>query len=99
MNLESEDNIKSISEALNDFLKSNGLDDKIRKAKVIALWKDIVGPHIARNTFNLHFNNNTLIVNVKSDALKNELIFMKTQIIKNIHQTIQEEFIEDIIFY
>lgn len=99
MNLESEDNIKSISEALNAFLKDNGLDDKIRKAKVIALWKDIVGPHIAKNTYNLRFEANKLIVNVASDALKNELIFMKNQIIKNIHQTIKDEFIEDIIFY
>lgn len=94
----SEDNYKKLSDVFKQFVSNSGLSDKIRKAKVISQWKDIVGPHIANNTYNLRFDNNKLIVHVKSDALKNELMFMKNQIIQNIHQTIKEEFIEDIIF-
>lgn len=90
---------KKLSDAFKELLKNKGLDDKIRKAKVLSMWKDIVGPHIANNTFNLRFDGNKLLVNVKSDALKNELMFMRHQIIQNIHQTLKEEFIEDIIFY
>jgi predicted nucleic acid-binding Zn ribbon protein len=94
----SDDNIRKISDVFNDLLKSQGLDDKIRKAKVIAHWNDIVGPSVARHTYNLHFDNKKLIVHVKSESLKNDLNFMKNQIIQNIHQTIKEQFIEDIIF-
>lgn len=94
-----DDNIKKLSDVLKEMLKTEGLEDKIRKAKVISMWKDIVGPHIVKNTYNLRFDGNKLIVNVKSDALKHELIFMKKQIIQNLHQAIKEEFIEDIVFY
>ncbi len=90
---------KKLSEAIKELLQNKGLEDKIRKAKVLSMWKDIVGPHIANNTFNMRFEGNKLLVNVKSDALKNELMFMRHQIIQNIHQTLKEEFIEDIIFY
>ncbi len=93
------DNIKKISDLFKELMKSHGLEDKLRKAKVISGWPEIVGPHIAKNTYNLRFDGNKLIVNVKSDVLKNELIFMKNQIVQNIHQKIKEEFIEDIIFY
>lgn len=93
------DEFVHLPDAVKNFIKNSGLEDKIRKAKVIANWNTIVGPHIASNTYNLRFDNNKLIVHVKSDALKNELIFMKNQIIQNIHQFIKDEFIEDIIFY
>lgn len=96
---EDNDNIKKLSDVFKDIIKSNQLDDKIRKAKVIAMWSEIVGPHISKNTYNLRFEDNKLIVYVKSDALKNELIFMKNQIIQNIHHHIKHHFIEDIIFY
>lgn len=94
-----EDNIHKLSDLFKQLIKEKSLDDKIRKAKVISVWNDVVGPHIANHTYNLRFDKNKLIVNVKSDALKNELIFMKNQIINNIHHVIKEEFIEDIIFY
>ncbi|GAB4202393.1 MAG: hypothetical protein Fur0023_08260 [Bacteroidia bacterium] len=90
---------KKLSDAFKELLHNKGLEDKIRKAKVLSMWKDVVGPHIANNTFNLRFEGNKLLVNVKSDALKNELMFMRHQIIQNIHQVLKEEFIEDIIFY
>lgn len=96
-----EDNIKKFSDALRSLLQSEGLDQKIKRASVIRLWPEVVGPHIAKHTFNLHFdkNKNILIVQVTSDALRQELQYMKPQIIQSIHQYIQVEFLEDIIFY
>ena len=91
--------VRKLSEVFQELLKNQGLDDKMRKAKVLSMWKEIVGPLIARNTHHLKFDNNKLIVYVRSDALKQELIYMKQQLIQNIHQAINEEFIEDIIFY
>ncbi len=99
MSTHEDENIKKLSDVFNELLHNEGLHDKIRKAKVISLWADIVGPHITKNTFNLRFDDNKLIVHVKSDALRHELMFMKTQIIHHIHQRIKEEFIEDILFY
>lgn len=99
MNIHDDENIQSFSNAFDAYLKNTGLYDKIKKSKVITQWKDIVGPHIARNTHQLKFNNNILIVYVKSPALKHELMYMKQQLIQNIHHHIKEEFIEDIIFY
>lgn len=95
----SDDNIKKLSDVFREMLKKEGLEDKLIKAKVISMWKDIVGPNIARSTYNLRFDHNKLIVHVKSDALRHELMFMKHQIIQNIHQAIKHEFIEDILFY
>lgn len=94
-----EENVKKLSDVFKDLLKKEGLEDKILKAKVISMWKDIVGPHIAKNTSRLKFQENKLIVHVHSDALRNELMFMKHQIIQNLHQAVQKEFIEDILFY
>ncbi len=38
-------------------------------------------------------------MSVRSDVLRQELLFMKNKLIQNIHEYVKAEFIKDIIFY
>ncbi len=90
---------KKLSELLNEYLKKEKIDQKVLKARVISEWHNIVGPHIFKNTYNLRFDNDTFIMSVRSDVLRQELLFMKNKLIQNIHEYVKTEFIKDIIFY
>lgn len=59
----------------------------------------IVGQYVASQTEEITFKNRRLAVTIKSSALRNELSFAKTKIIKNINRLLGEEAVEDIRFF
>ena len=77
----------AIGEALQDFLKSSGLDERVNQASVIPNWKKLVGPQIAAVTEPLLVNSAaTLLVAVQSSAWMSELSLMEPQLLRAINK-------------
>jgi predicted nucleic acid-binding Zn ribbon protein len=75
-----------------------GIDQKVKKSKVLVDWAEFVGPRIAQVSEPERLVGDTLYVRVKSDAWRSELALMKRSIIKKMLQRYGEELITDIRF-
>jgi len=90
--------VTSLSKALHGLLRSWGVDGKIRESQTVAFWSQIVGPRIAEVTENLGIEDGRMFVKVRSSSWKNELVFMKAEIIQRLNQAVGRKVIKDIVF-
>lgn len=89
---------KAIKSAVEKMLKDLHLGKTLLQYKVMEEWGTLVGERIARVTNPERVIDGKLVVKVRSSAWRNELTFMKSEIIKKINETLKEEIITDIIF-
>ena len=90
-------NEKPLKAAIEEFLDSYHLRDKLNQAKVIAAWEKVVGEMVAKNTSQLHIRNEVLFVKVNSAALRNELLFARNKIILSLNKEAGGNVINEIV--
>ncbi len=91
-------NQQSIGEIVEQFLKENRLDKKLKRAHVIGCWEELMGKVVANHTRNLYFSDQVLFVELDSPALRNELVFRKAEVVKKINADAGEELIKEVVF-
>ncbi|MCK9616319.1 MAG: DUF721 domain-containing protein [Lentimicrobiaceae bacterium] len=89
---------KPLREAIEDFLKAFKLNDKINQSRIIASWENVVGKLIAKHTTDIKIKNKTLYIKLDSPAIREELSYAKSKLIKNLNKKAGIEIISDIIF-
>jgi predicted nucleic acid-binding Zn ribbon protein len=90
-------NEKPLKAAIEEFLDSFHLRDKLNETKVIQSWEKVVGEMVAKNTSQLHIRNKVLFVKVNSAALRNELLFARQKIIQALNREVGNTVIEEIV--
>jgi predicted nucleic acid-binding Zn ribbon protein len=90
-------NDQSLGDAIRDFLHSYNLEDKLNETKVIHSWGKIVGPLVEKHTHGLYIRNRILFVKVDSAALRQELSFSRSKIVKALNNEVKSNIIEDIV--
>ncbi|MBW6497958.1 MAG: DUF721 domain-containing protein [Bacteroidales bacterium] len=90
-------NQQTLGEVIKEFLKNFGLEEKVTETQIAETWEKIMGPGIARYTQRISLRNKTLTVQLSSPALRQELSYGKTKIIKMINEAIGKEVVEDLI--
>lgn len=93
----SKQNLQSIGSAINEFLKENRLEKKIDISSLTTNWKTIAGDMVANHTKRLFLKDNTLFLEVDSAALKNELHFLKDQLIANINHFLEKDLVKQLV--
>jgi predicted nucleic acid-binding Zn ribbon protein len=83
--------------AIEEFLDSFHLRDKLDETKVIQSWERVVGEMVARNTSQLHIRNKVLFVKVNSAALRNELLFARQKIIQALNREVGKAVVDEIV--
>lgn len=90
-------NLQSIGSAINQFLKENRLEKKIDLSSLHTNWRAIVGEMVANHTKRIFIKETTLFLEVDSSALKNELHFLKDQLIQNINHFLKKELVKQLV--
>lgn len=75
-----------------------GIWKRVERARVIADWTELVGPHIADVARPVRIRGSTLFVAVESAAWRNELSLMRPQLMRKINAGRSEGRIERILF-
>ena len=83
---------------LQNLLKNLGLEKRINEQKVILNWGKIVGDRIAEKSKAFKIEKKKLFVKVDSSSWRNELFYLKKEIIDKLKQSVEHEVIKDIIF-
>lgn len=63
-----------LGDAVRRYLSATGLDRRDKAASIYATWDEVVGPELARTARATSFRHGTLVVEVASSALLNELV-------------------------
>lgn len=91
-------NDHTLKEVINELLKEYRLSDKLKELKIIELWPKIVGKMIAKHTTGIYLRNKRLYVTIDSAAMREELHYAKTKLLKSLNKQVGENYIEDIFF-
>jgi predicted nucleic acid-binding Zn ribbon protein len=78
----------NIDEAITQFLDKYRLRDGYVRMQIAAIWKETLGPVIARYTKKTELKNSKLIVYITSPVVKKELMMLKTETIKQLNKKI-----------
>ena len=74
-----------------------GIDKPIKKYQALREWSSIVGDKINAVTEPVRVENGKMFVRVKSDAWRNEIFFLKDQILRELNKKLGKQIIQDII--
>ncbi len=91
-------NPEPIDRALATLIQELGIGSRIKQLKVLDVWAEVVGEHIAKVTRPDRIERGKLVVHVKKATWRNELTFLKKDIIAKLNQILGEEIVKEIIF-
>ena len=86
----------SLSEAIAEFLEKYHLQDGYTRVQITKIWKETTGKLVASYTKKAELNGSKLTVYITSPTVKNELMMLKTDIIKQLNKAIGKELIKSI---
>ena len=87
----------SIQDLMKDVFKENKLTKGMHQLSVKDAWAKLMGKGVVSYTNNVELNGKTLIVNLKSAVLREELSYGKEKIIKMMNEELGETLISRII--
>ncbi len=86
------------SEGIGSVLRELGLGPRMKQYEVLELWKEVVGEQIAGVTEAEHISGGKLFVRVARPTWRNELVYLKKDLIEKLNTVLHERVVTDIIF-
>lgn len=87
----------SIEDLMKSFIKENNLSKGMQKIKAEETWNKMMGPGVATHTSSVKLQNKTLVVQLNSSVLREELSYGKEKIIKMMNEEIGEDVISKLM--
>lgn len=84
---------------IEEFVSAYRLKPRLTQVRLEKCWAGIAGRVIARHTTSLSVKGRVLTVRLDSDALRTELSFAKTKLLRAINRQLGETLIDDIHFF
>jgi predicted nucleic acid-binding Zn ribbon protein len=79
-------------------LKHLKIDRRIKEETILLNWAKVVGDRIASQATPLAVRDSILFVKVENASWRNELVFLKGKIIKELNQSVKGNVLKDIVF-
>jgi len=90
---------RQIGSAIESVLKQLGIGERLRQYEVLDIWPKVVGERISNVTKAERIHDGKLFVSVKYSTWRNELIFLKKELITKINESMDQNVVKDIIFH
>ncbi|MFD2162071.1 DUF721 domain-containing protein [Paradesertivirga mongoliensis] len=91
-------NDKPLKEAIEQLLNVYKLKRKFDETSLIAAWPELMGKAVANRTSQLYIRERKLFIRVESSVLKNELVMIRSEIIKRMNERAGSKVLDEIIF-
>lgn len=89
---------QSIGNVFSKLFRDLGIDKAIEQNKAVVDWPEIVGERVAEVSHAEKIEKGVLFVKVESPVWRNELSFMKQNLIENINKKLNKQIVKDIKF-
>lgn len=88
---------KILGDIIQDALRRSGMDEKFSRQRAAFMWAEIVGPTINRFTFKRWVDTNGVLhVYLSSASLKNDLIYMRSTLLRRLNEAVGSEALTDL---
>ncbi|MDP5107215.1 MAG: DUF721 domain-containing protein [Polaribacter sp.] len=87
----------SIQDLMQNFIKENNLSKGMHKIKVVETWNTMMGSGVATHTTSVKLQNKTLIIQLNSSVLREELSYGKDKIIKMMNEELGDDVISKLM--
>jgi hypothetical protein len=91
-------NESTLKQVIEELIESYRLKDGLTTAKLVSSWEKIAGSYISERTEKIFVRGNKLFLKLNSPALKSELSFAKSKLIKSLNDAAGREVITEIVF-
>tara|TARA_B100001094_G_C17969887_1_gene689774 strand:+ start:193 stop:486 length:294 start_codon:yes stop_codon:yes gene_type:complete len=96
--LKKKDNQIKLGDALKELMDTYKLNVKMNEVRLYEAWDKILGPTIANHTVSKQLIEGRFIIRLDSAALRNELAFSKSKLIKTLNEELGTEMVKEIMF-
>jgi len=90
-------NQQSIGIVIKKLLKDQKLEGRLKELDILELSEELLGKNLMKYINDLSVKNGTLIIKVRSAAVRNELSYQKSEIIKKINKQVGNKILQEII--
>jgi len=90
-------NQQSIGIVIKRLLKNQKLEGRLKELDALKLSEELLGKNLMKYINDLSVKNGTLIIKVRSAAVRNELSYQKSEIIKKINKQVGNNILQEII--
>jgi|TARA_B100001094_G_scaffold3354_1_gene3002 predicted nucleic acid-binding Zn ribbon protein len=90
--------MEKLNTSIQSFLENYGLKKGVKQNSAVLFWEEVVGKKISENTNPQGVEHGTLTVSVSNPAWRQELLFKKKEIIKQLNEKIGENTIKEVRF-
>ena len=87
----------SMKDLMQSFIKENNLTKGMQKIQIEEIWGKLMGPGVVSYTEHVKLQNKTLLIKLRSSALREELSYGKEKIIIMINKEMGEELVSRLI--
>lgn len=87
-----------VGQILEDLLSEFQLGRKIKEARILNAWDEVVGSYIRSHTVKTYIRNSILFVEFDSAVIRNELFMMREQLTAKLNEAAGSKVIEKIVF-
>ncbi|MDZ7263102.1 MAG: DUF721 domain-containing protein [candidate division KSB1 bacterium] len=91
--------MKTLGQALKKLLQDLEIENQVHQYQAVTLWPRIVGDKIASVTRAEKVEHQVLFIRVSNDSWRNELFYMKKDIIEKLNAKLGQKIIKDIRLY
>ncbi len=89
---------RALGDVLGELLQQYGLGDRVKEFDAVNCWPEVVGERIAGHSKAKDVRDGRLIVEVSSSGWRNELFYLKAEIVGQINARLGKKIIHDILF-
>lgn len=89
---------KPLGDIVKRLMKAYQLDEKLLEIEVLKKWEEMMGKAVASRTRSIFIQNNTLILEIDSSVMREELMYGKNIIIQRMNQYAGKQLITDVFF-
>lgn len=90
--------IKTVGEVLQQYLRQEGLETPLNQLRLMNKWTELLGPGVAAYTGEMSVKNQILYVQIKSPALKYNLMMERERLVNRLNESVGSQVITRIIF-
>ena len=88
-----------ITNLLDAWLRQEGLETPLLQHRLIKGWPEVMGATVAQYTGDIRIFGNVLRVQIKSPALRQNLLMMRTEIARKMNDYVKAQVIQEVTFY
>lgn len=92
-----ENNQIKLGDALKELMDQYQLNTKINEIKIYEAWDQMLGHTIAKHTVSKQLFGSRLLIKLDSAALRNELSYSKSKLIKSLNDAVGVEMVTELM--